>query len=167
MYTCENWTIMKAEHQRTDAFELWCWRRLLRVLWTARRSNQSILKKINHEYPLQGLMLKLKLHYFGLLLWRANLLGKDPDAAKDWRHEEKGTTEDEMVGWHHWLDGHEFDWASSRAVMYREVWHATVYGVTKSQTQLNNWTDLITPNLPMFFKMRAWTTCFTLTSEAC
>ena len=81
MYGCESWTIRKAEHQRIDAFELWCWRRLLRVPWTARRSNQSILKEISPEYSLEGLMLKLKLQYFGHLMWRAD--SKDPDAGKD------------------------------------------------------------------------------------
>ena len=96
---CESWTIKKAEHRRIDAFELGCWRRLLRVPWTATRSNQSVLKEINPEYSLEGLMLKLKLQYFT----KSWLLGKDPDAGKDWRQEEKGTTEDEMVGWHHWL----------------------------------------------------------------
>ena len=83
MYRCENWTIKKAEHQRIDAFELWCWRRLLRVSWTARRSNQSILKKISPEYSLEGLMLKLKLQYFGHLMQRTDSLLKDPDAGKD------------------------------------------------------------------------------------
>ena len=80
---CESWTIKKAEHQRTDAFELWCWRRLLRVPWTARRSNQSILKEINPEYSLEGLMLRLKLQYFGHLMRRSNSFRKDPDAGKD------------------------------------------------------------------------------------
>ena len=107
MYGCESWTIKKAEHWRTDAFELWCWRRLLRV--TARRSNQCILKEISPEYPLEGLMLKLKLQYFGHLDGKNWVIWKDPDAGKDWRQEEKETTEDEMVGWHHWLDGHEFE----------------------------------------------------------
>ena len=110
MYGCESWTIKKTEHWRIDAFELWCWRRLLRVPWTARRSNQSILKEINLEYLLEGLMLKLKLQYFGHLmleLMKNWLIGKDPDAGKDWRHEEMEMTEDEMLGWHHWLDGHE------------------------------------------------------------
>ena len=107
-YGCESWTIKKVEHQRIDAFELWYWRRLLRVPWTARRSNQSILKEISPEYSLEGLMLKRKLQYFGHLMWRTESLEKDPDAGKDWRQEEKGTTEDEMVGWHHWLSGHEF-----------------------------------------------------------
>ena len=110
MYGCESWTIKKAEHQRIDAFELWLWRRLLRVPWTVRRSNQSILKEINPEYSLEWLMLKLKLQYFGHLMRRADsfektlILGK-----KDWRWEEKGMTEDEMVGWHHQLNGHEFE----------------------------------------------------------
>ena len=110
MYGCESWTIKKAEHQRVYVFELWCWRRLLRVRWTARRSNQSILQEIIPEYSLEGLMLKLKLQYFGHLIRRADSL-KDPDAGKDWRQEEKGKTEDEMVGWHHWFDGHEFEQA--------------------------------------------------------
>ena len=105
MYRCESWAIKKAEHWSVDAFELWCWRRLLRVLWPARRLNQSILKEINLEYSLEGLMLKRKLQYFGHLMWR--LTGKDPDAGKDWRWEEKGMTEDEMVGWLDWLNGHE------------------------------------------------------------
>ena len=98
MYGCESWTIKKAEHRRIDAFELWCWKRLLRVPWTARRSNQSILKEINPEYSLEGLMLKLKLQF---LLWPPDeknwLFGKDPDAGKDWRREKKGITEDEML----------------------------------------------------------------------
>ena len=109
MYGCESWTIKKAEHQRIDAFELWCWRRLLRVRWTARRSNQSILKEISPGCLLEGLMLKLKLQ-----LWppdpKSWLTWKDPDAGKDWRQEEKGTTKDEMVGWHHRLNGHRFGW---------------------------------------------------------
>ena len=104
MYGCERWTIKKAEHRRIDAFQLWFWRRLLRVPWTTRRSNQSILKEINPEYSLEGLMLKFQ--YFGHLLQR--LIGKDPDAGKDWGQEEKGVTEDETVGWHHWFNGHEF-----------------------------------------------------------
>ena len=106
-YGCESWTLKKAEHRRIDAFELWYWRRLLRVPWTARRSNQSILKEISPEYSLEGLMLKLQ--YFGHLMWRTDSFEKT-DARKDWRQEEKGTTEDEMVGWHHWLDGHGFGW---------------------------------------------------------
>ena len=108
-YGCRSWTIKKAECWRIGAFE-WCWRRLLIVPWIARISNQSILKEISPEYSLEGLMLKLKLQHF---LWPSDtknwLIGKDPDAGKDWRQEEKGTTEDEMVGWHHWLNGHEFE----------------------------------------------------------
>ena len=111
MYGFESWTIKKTECWRIDAFELWCWRRLLRVPQTARRSNQSILKEISPEYSLEGLMLKLKLQYFGHLMQRTDSLEKDPDAGKDWRREEKGTTEDEMVGWHHRLDGYEFEQA--------------------------------------------------------
>ena len=98
MYGCESWTVEKAECRRIDAFELWCWRRLLRVPWTARRSNQSILKEISPGCSLEGLMLKLKL-----------LIGKDSDAGRDWGQEEKGTTEDEMAGWHHQFNGHEFE----------------------------------------------------------
>ena len=101
----------KAECWRIDAFELWCWRRLLGVPWTARSSNQSILKEISPKYSLEGLMLKLKLQYFWPLDAKNWLIWKDPDAGKDWRQEEKGNTEDEMVGWHHWLDGHEFEQA--------------------------------------------------------
>ena len=98
MYGCESWTTKKAERRRIDAFELWCWRRLLRVPWIARRSNQSILKKISPEYSLERLMLKLKLQYFGHLMQRTDSLEKTL----------MGMTEDEMVGWHHQLDGHEF-----------------------------------------------------------
>ena len=108
MYGCKSWTIKKAEHWRIDAFELWYWRRLLRVPWTARRSNQSILKEISPGCSLEGLMLKLKLQYFGHLKWRADSL----DAGKDWGQEEMGTKEDEMVGWHHWLNEHGFGWIS-------------------------------------------------------
>ena len=101
MYGCESWSVKKAEHQRIDAFELWCWRRLLRVPWTARRSNQSILNEISPGCSLEGMMLKLKLQYFGHLLWRVDSLEKDSNAGRDWGQEEKGTTEDEMAGWHH------------------------------------------------------------------
>ena len=112
MYGCESWTTKKVERQRIDAFEMWCWRRLLRFPWTARRSNQSILKEISPKYSLKGLMLKMKLQYFGYLMWRTDsFIGKDLDAGKNWRQEEKGMTEDEMIGWHHWLDGHEFEQA--------------------------------------------------------
>ena len=98
-YGCESWTVKKAERRRIDAFEL-CWRRLLRVPWTTRRSNQSILKEIGPGISLEGMMLKLKLQYFGHLMQRADSLEKT-DAGRDWGQEEKGTTEDEMAGWHH------------------------------------------------------------------
>ena len=111
IYGLESWTIRKAECLRIDAFELWCWRRLLRVPWTARRSNQSILKEISPEYSLERLMLKLKLQYFALLDVKNWFTGKDPDAGKDWKQEKKGMTEDEMVGWHQQLDGHESEQA--------------------------------------------------------
>ena len=110
MYRCESWTIKKAERRRIDIFELQCWRRLLRVPWTARRSNQSILKEISPECSLEGLMLKFQ--YFGHLMRRSWLIWKDSDAGKGWRQEEMGTTEDEMVGWHHWLNG--LFWVTSR-----------------------------------------------------
>ena len=108
---CESWTIKKADSWRIDVFELCCWRRLLRVPWTARRSNQCILKEISPEYSLEGMMLKLKLQYFNHLMRRIDSLEKYSDAGKDWRWEEKGTTEDEMVGWHHRHDGHELEYA--------------------------------------------------------
>ena len=101
MYGCESWTVKKAEHQRTDAFELWCWRRLLRVPCTARRSNQSILKEISPGIYLGGMMLKLKLQYFGQLMRRADSLEKTVMLGGDCGQEEKGMTEDEMAGWHH------------------------------------------------------------------
>ena len=108
MYGCESWTLKKAEHRRIDAFELWCWRRLLRVPWTARRSNQCILKEISPGCSLEGLMLRLKLQYFGHLMLSVDSLEKTV-AGRNWGQEEKGTTEDEMAGWHHQLDGHEFE----------------------------------------------------------
>ena len=100
MYGCENWTVNKDEHLRINAFQLRCWRRLARVPWTARRSNQSILKKISPGISLEGMMLKLNLQYFGHLMRRVDSLEKT-GAGRDWGQEEKGTTEDEMVGWHH------------------------------------------------------------------
>ena len=104
IYGCESWTVQKAERRRIDAFELWCWRRLLRVPWTARRSNQSIRKEISSGISLEGMMLKLKPQYFGHLMQR-----KVSDAGSNWGQEEKGMTEDEMADWHHQLDGHEFE----------------------------------------------------------
>ena len=108
MYGCESWTIKKAEWRRIDAFELWCWRRLLRVPWSARRSNESILKYINLEYALQGLMLKLKCQYFSHLMQRADSLEKTLMLGKTEGRRRRGQ-QDEMVGWHHGLHGHEFE----------------------------------------------------------
>ena len=113
MYGCGRWTVRKAECRRIDAFELWCWRRLLRVPWTARRSNQSILKEISPGISLEGMMMKLKLQDFGHLMWRVTI-GQDSDAGRDWGQEEKGTTEDEMARWHHWLNGRESEWNPGR-----------------------------------------------------
>ena len=110
MYGCESWTIKKAQHRRIDAFELWCWRKLLRVPWTTRRSNQSILKEISPEYSLEGVMLKVKLQYFDHLMQRTDSLEKTL-MREDWSREEKGTTEDDMLGWHHRFNGHEFEQA--------------------------------------------------------
>ena len=106
MYGCESWTIKKAERQRTDAFELWCWRRLLRVPWTARQSNQSIVKEIRPAYSLEGLMLKLKLQYLGHLMWRTDSFEKTLRLGKI----EGRRRRDEMVGWHHRLTGHKFEY---------------------------------------------------------
>ena len=105
----KSWTVKKAGCQRIDAFELWCWRRFLRVPWTARKSNQSILREINPEYSLEGLMLKLKVQLFGHLIWRANSLEKTLMLGKSRGQEEKGATEDEMVGWHRQFNGQEFE----------------------------------------------------------
>ena len=110
MYGCESWTVKKAEHQKTDAFKLWCWRRLLRVPWTARRSNQSILKEINQSWMFIGRTdIEAETPVLSPPHSKSCLSGKDPDAGRDWGQKEKGTTEDEMVGWHHRLNGHGFE----------------------------------------------------------
>ena len=144
VYGCEIWTIKKAERQRIDAFELWCWRRLLRVPWTARRSNQSILKEISLAYSLEGLMLKLKLQYFGHLMQRTDSFKKDDDTGKDWKQEEKGIIEDEMVRWHHWLIGHEFEQAPVIGGGQGSLVCFSPFGCKQlDMTERLNWTELI------------------------
>ena len=136
-------TIKKAEGWRIGAIELWRWRRLSRVPWTARKSNQSILKEISPEYSLEGLMLKLKLQHFSHLMQRTWLTGKDPDAGKDWRWEEKGMIEDEMVGWHHWLHGHEFEQAPGLGDGQGSLACCSPWGCKESDTtEWLNWTEL-------------------------
>ena len=136
-YGCENWTIMKSEPRRIDAFELWYWRRLLRVPWTSRRWNQSILKEINPEYSLEA-----------PILWPPDaknwLTVKDPDAGKDWKQEEKGTTEDEMVGWHHWLRGHEFEQAPGDGEVQGSLACCSPWAA-KSWIWLSDWATMCKP----------------------
>ena len=141
MYRCESWTVMKAEHQRIDAFKLWCWRRLLRVPWTARRPTQSILKEVNPEYSLEGLLLKLKLQYFGHLMWWADSLEKTLTSGKVEGRRKRG--------WQRmrWLDGTIDSMGMilgklQETVKDREACCAAVHGVTKSQTQLSDWTTI-------------------------
>ena len=156
MCGCENCTIKKPECWRIDAFKLWCWRRLLRVPGTARRSKQSILKEISPEYSLEGLMLKLK-----PILWppdtKSWLIWKDPDVGKYWGQEEKGMTEDEMVGWHHRLDGHGFGWTLGVGDRQGGLACCSPWGHKESdKTEQLNWTELKNKTSCEKLKMLAW-----------
>ena len=142
MYGCESWTVKKAEYRRIDAFELWCWRRLLRVPWTASRSSQSILKQISPGCSLEGLMLKLKLLILRQPDVKSWLIWKDHDGGKEWR-QEKGTTEDEMVGWHHWLNGHVFGWTLRASDGQEGLVCCGSWGHKESDTtEQLNWTEI-------------------------
>ena len=146
MYSCESWTIKKAEHQRIDTFELWCWRRLLKVLWTARRSNQSILRESKPEYSMEGLMLKLKLQYFGNLMRTDDSLKKSLMLGKTEGRRGRGYRK------MRWLDSItdaiNMNLGKLQEMLRnRKAWHASVHGVTKGQTRLGNWTTTTTHNL--------------------
>ena len=143
MYGCESWTVKKAEHRRSDAFQLWCWRRLLRVPWTARRSNQSTLKEISPGISLEGLDAKAETP----VLWppdaKSWLIGRDSDAGRDWGQEEKGTTEDEVAGWHHRLNGRESEWTPGVGDGQGGLACCNPWGCKESDTtERLNWTEL-------------------------
>ena len=141
MYGCESWTIKKVECWKIDAFEMWCWRRLLRVPWATRRSNQSILKEISLEYSLEGLMLKLELQSFGHLMWRTDSLEKTLMLGKI--EEEKVTAEDEMVGWHHWLDENGFGYTPGVGDRQGGLACCSPWGHTElDRTEWLTWTEL-------------------------
>ncbi len=189
MYGCESWTVKKAECRRIDAFELWCWRRLLRVPWTARRSNQSILKEIRTvvlektlESPLDCKEIQ-PVHsegdqpwdFFGRndakaetpVLWpphvKSWLIGKDPDAGRDWGQEEKGTTEDEMAGWHHWLDGRESEWTPGVGDGQGGLVCCDSWGLKElDTTERLIWSDLVFPillfpSISLHWSLISWT----------
>ena len=141
MCGCESWTVKKAEHRRIDAFELWCWRRLLRVPWTARRSSQSILKEISPGCSLEGLMLKLKLQYFGHLMWRVDSLEKTLMLGGIGGRRRRGW---QRMRWQDDItDSMDMSLSELRElVMEREAWHTMIHGVTKSRTRLSDWTEL-------------------------
>ena len=150
MHGCESWTVKKAECRGIDAFELWCWRRLLRVPWTARRSSQSILKEIYPGISLEGMMLKLECQYFSTWPPHAKswLIGKDSDAGRDWGQEEKGTTEDEMAGWHHGLNGPESEWTLGVGDGQGSLACCDSWGRKElDMTEQLNWTDELLGNL--------------------
>ena len=149
VYRCESWTIKKAECQRIDAFELWCWRRLLRVPWTERRSNQSILNEISHKYSLEGLMLKLKLQYFGHLMWRTDSLGKTLMLGNTEGRRRRGCQRLRWLEWHHQLDGHEFEQAPGVGDGQGSLACCSPWGHQGSDTtEQLNWTESLLIKYP-------------------